>query len=280
MKLYLYAKSGHSIGLDATRRCAAIASALQQFDPILCTTDFRAGAYAKEELGIKKYVSVDVLSNLPNIMERGDMLIYESDEASDFMEKHMQEFCSLLYKVGKDIPQTIINSALFNTQNHTTKNEKAFFFGDDDYNNSLLQLCENETQQELPLQLGHYFFLGNNKKLAPYFSAILEEEEYIDTINTTKYLLSGSVNACLESVASGNYPVLFLREDKSYENIELIEKMNIPIVAGNTLGEIIENFNQVIENYPEITSFENANLENVFNAIEKMFKRFEAIQKN
>ena len=42
MQVYLYAKSGHTVGLDATRRCAAIANALKEFDPILCTSDFRA----------------------------------------------------------------------------------------------------------------------------------------------------------------------------------------------------------------------------------------------
>lgn len=128
MKLYLYSKSGHSIGLDATRRCAAVASLLEEFDPILCTSDFRAGAYAKEELGIKKYVSVDLLSNLPNMMQRGDILIYDSDETNDVMEKHMRDFCSLLYKIGEDIPKTFVNNRLLNANTSVTKYEKAFFW--------------------------------------------------------------------------------------------------------------------------------------------------------
>ncbi len=40
MKVYLYAKSGHTVGLEATKRCATIANALKVFEPILCTSDF------------------------------------------------------------------------------------------------------------------------------------------------------------------------------------------------------------------------------------------------
>ena len=56
MKIYFYAKSGHTIGLEATKKCATIINILKNFDPILCTSDFRAGAFAKDNLGVKKYV--------------------------------------------------------------------------------------------------------------------------------------------------------------------------------------------------------------------------------
>ena len=255
MQVYIYAKSGHSLGLDATRRCASIAALLQEFDPILCTSDFRAGVYAKEYLGIKKYVSVDVLSNLPNIMQRGDILIYDSDEASDFMEKHMREFCSLLYKIGTNIPFNIVNTSLFEPKINTNKT-KALFFGDDDYTNLLLNLCQNSSKHNLALLMGHYFFLGNETKLAPYFSSVLEEEEYIQTIQNTKYLLSGSINACLESVYCGNSPVFYQRADKNYDQIEWIEKLNIPIIKADSLKDIVNGFEEIITNYPVLSDFE------------------------
>ncbi|WP_419771119.1 MAG: hypothetical protein ACNI3C_04835 [Candidatus Marinarcus sp.] len=263
MKLYLYSKSGHSIGLDATRRCAAVASLLEEFDPILCTSDFRAGAYAKEELGIKKYVSVDLLSNLPNMMQRGDILIYDSDETNDVMEKHMRDFCSLLYKIGEDIPKTFVNNRLLNANTSVTKYEKAFFFGDDDYQDELLKLCENGSKHELPLLLGHYFFLGNDKKLSPYFSSILEEEEYIDVVSNTKYLLSGSINACIESVACGNKPVFYKREDKTYLEMDIITHFGIPIITGTQLDDMLKDFYQTVANYPQLKTFTNENLTNI-----------------
>jgi len=276
MQLYLYAKSGHNIGLDATRRCAAVAAFLQEFDPILCTSDFRAGAYAKEHLGIKKYVSVDVLSNLPNIMQRGDILIYDSDEASDFMEKHMRDFCSILYKIGSDIPKNIVNTSLFTPQNNT-QNNKAFFFGDDDYNNVLLNLCHKSKQHDLTLLLGHYFFLGNETKLAPFFSLILEEEEYIQTIQNTKYLLSGSVNACLESVYCGNSPVFYARCDKSYLDIELIEQLDIPIISSASLDEIVKEFEHIIHDYPLLNDFQWADVSFMTKEIQDIFNKYDTL---
>ena len=276
MQLYFYAKSGHSLGLDAVRRCACVAALLQEFDPILCTSDFRAGAYAKEYLGVKKYVSVDVLSNLPNIMQRGDILIYDSDEASDFMEKHMREFCSILYKIGTDIPLNIVNTSLFEPKVNTHKT-KAFFLGDDDYNNLLLTLSQNSSKHDLTLLMGHYFFLGNETKLAPYFSSILEEEEYIQTIQNTNFLLSGSINACLESVYCGNSPVFYKRPDKNYAELESIEKLNIPIIEADSLDNIIKKFEAIIGEYPTLNHFEAVDVSLVCANIKKKFEEYNQI---
>ncbi|RXJ66770.1 hypothetical protein CRV08_11935 [Halarcobacter ebronensis] len=267
MRVYLYAKSGHAIGLDATRRCASIAKILEEkgCDPILCTCDFRAGAYAKEILGIKKYVSVDVLSNLPNIMERGDILIYDTDEASDFMQEHMKDFCTLLYKIPEDIPSTIIDQEYF-TKKEDQKIEKLFFFGDDDYNNTLLKMRKNSPKQNIPLLCGHYFFLGNEKELEPYFSDLLEEESYVDSIQNAKYLLSGSLNACIESIKCGGKPVLFKREDKNYDD-DLIKKLNLPIIKTTSLEEAIDEFENVIKTYPKINELESFDINNIIKTI-------------
>lgn len=244
MQVYFYAKSGVNIGLDSVRRCASVASLLQEFNPILCTTDFSAGEYAKEYLGIKEYISINVLSNLPNIIEQGDMLIYDSNEGREFIEKHLKDFCSTLAKIGDVIPYDSVNTSLFKPQNNSGFS-KTFFFGDDDYTNILLNLCQNSPQQPLALLLGHYF-LENEKELAPYFSSILADEEYIKTIQNTKYLLSGSINACLESLYCGNSPVFYAREDKKDEHLSLLEKYNIPIITGDSLSEIIEKFEKII----------------------------------
>ncbi|QDF30314.1 hypothetical protein [Halarcobacter anaerophilus] len=276
MKVYLYAKSGHAIGLDATRRCAAIAKLLQEkdCDPILCTCDFRAGVYAKEELGIKKYVSVDVLSNLPNIMQRGDILIYDTDEASDFMQTHMKDFCTLLYKIPEDIPYTITHNDFFKKQEKHTI-EKLFFFGDDDYDNRLLKLCENSEKQNISLLWGHYFFLGNEEKLVQYFNEILNEESYIDSIRSTKYLLSGSLNACIESIKCGGSPVLLRRDDKEYDE-NLIKKLKLPTVKADSFEDMIKKFETIIEEYPKINFIDNFDINLIINEI---FVKLEAYKK-
>lgn len=256
MNVYIYAKSGHNIGLEATRRCAVIASALKEFDPILCTCDFRAGVYAKEELGIRRYVSVDILTNLPNMMKRGDILIFDSDETTEFMEEHMKDFCSLLYKVGTDIPTYIVDKSLF-TKNENPKLEKTFFFGDDDYNNILLDLTSNSSKQEINLLLGHYFFLGNETELEPFFDKLFTDEEYVSTISNSKFLLTTSLQSCFESIACGNNPVLLLREDKQYD-MEFISNLNLPTINYNkNLDKIVSEFEEKIFSYPTLNNIDN-----------------------
>ncbi|WP_298751752.1 hypothetical protein [uncultured Arcobacter sp.] len=275
MQVYIYAKSGHNIGLEATRRCAAVASILKEFDPILCTCDFRAGVYAKEELGIKKYVSVDVLTNLPNMMKRGDILIFDSDETTKFMETHMKDFCSLLYKIGDDIPDFIIDTSLF-VKNESPKLEKTFFFGDDDYENKLLELTNNSSKQELNLLLGHYFFLGNESKLAAYFNMLFTDEEYVNTISNSKFLLTTSLQSCFESIACGNNPILLLRQDKEY-NMEFISNLNIPTINYNeNLDKIVSEFEEKIISYPKLNEIDNFDFTPI---IEQVSKKIDAYNK-
>lgn len=261
MKVYLYAKSGHSIGLEATKRCAAIANELKEFDPILCTSDFRAGAFAKDLLGIKKYVNIDVLRNLYNIMEKRDILIYDTDETNEFMKNDMKQFCTLLYSVNTDLSDIVIDASIYN-KNKNPSIEKTLFFGDDDYNNLFLNLVEASTKYDIELLMGHYFFLGNEKIFKNHFSKIIDEEEYVETIQNSKYLLTASLQTALESIACGNKAVLFKREDKTY-NEKLISKINLPIIKESNLEKIIENFETIIKNYPQIENFNNTNLKNI-----------------
>ncbi|WP_122893816.1 hypothetical protein [Arcobacter peruensis] len=261
MKVYLYAKSGHAIGLEATKRCAAIVNELKEFDPILCTSDFRAGAFAKDLLGIKKYVNIDVLRNLYNIMEKRDILIYDTDETNEFMKNDMKQFCTLLYSVNSDLSDIVIDASIYN-KNENPSIEKTLFFGDDDYNNLFLNLVEASTKYDIELLMGHYFFLGNEKIFKNHFSKIIDEEEYVETIQNSKYLLTASLQTALESIACGNKAVLFKREDKTY-NEKLISKINLPIIEESNLEKIIENFETIIKNYPQIENFNNTNLKDI-----------------
>lgn len=261
MQVYLYAKSGHTIGLDATKRCAAIANALKEFDPILCTSDFRAGAFAKDNLGVKKYVNIDVLRNLHNIMQRRDILIYDTPEANDEMKKDMKEFCSLLYGIGDELNGIIVDESIYkNIPN--PKLEKTIFFGDDDYNNLFLEIIKDSEKFDINLLMGHYFFLGNEKIFINHFSNVIDEEEYVQTIQNSKYLLTTSLQTALESLACGNYPVLFKRIDKEYDEI-LIQQLNLPVIESTSLKELVNQFDIVIKNYPIISNFEILKLDTI-----------------
>ena len=278
MQLYIYARSGHNFGLENVRRTSAICNMLKLNDPILCTADYRAATFAKSELGIAKGMGVDIIGNLPNMMERGDILIVDdSNEASETMSEHMNQFCTHLYKFGVDIPFDIVDERYMNKVD--TLNQKALFFADDDYANWFLDFCSNSKKQNIPLVLGHYFFFGNEDKLKESFVDVLEEEEYEQTIKTTKYLLSSSVNSCIESLASGNNPVYFRRKDKEeIENIDLIEKYNIPVIDADNLDELCIKFDKCIENYPILEKYNKVNISKIEDEIKATLKKFEMIQ--
>ena len=281
MQVYLYAKSGHTVGLEATKRCAAIANALKEFDPILCTSDFRAGAFAKDLLGIRRYVNIDVIRNLHNIMEKRDILIYDTPEINDNMKKDMTDFCTLVYGIDDEIKGVIVDSSIYNKTDNTNLNklDKTIFFGDDDYNNIFLEMAKQSEKQEINMLMGHYFFLGNEKVFLDYFSNVIDEEEYVQTIKNSKYLLTASLQSALESLACGNFPVLFKRFDKNYDE-ELITNLNIPVIKGDNLKQLIENFSVIINNYPNINNFNIISFDTIVKNVKEKIDLYNKLMNN
>ena len=281
MQVYLYAKSGHTVGLEATKRCAAIANALKEFDPILCTSDFRAGAFAKDLLGIRRYVNIDVIRNLHNIMEKRDILIYDTPEINDNMKKDMTDFCTLVYGIDDEIKGIIVDSSIYNKMDNTNLNklDKTIFFGDDDYNNIFLEMAKESEKQEINMLMGHYFFLGNEKVFSNYFSNVIDEQEYVQTIKNSKYLLTASLQSALESLACGNFPVLFKRFDKNYDE-ELITNLNIPVIKGDNLKQLIENFSVIINNYPNINNFNIISFDTIVKNVKEKIDLYNKLMNN
>ena len=277
MQVYLYAKSGHTVGLDATKRCAVIANFLKELDPILCTSDFRAGAFAKDNLGVKKYVNIDVVRNLHNMMHRGDILIYETPEVNENMKEEMKEFCTLLYGIGEELNEIIVDESIY-IKNENPTIEKTIFFGDDDYHNLLLGIIEDSKKYDINLLMGHYFFLGNEKIFVNHFLNIIDEEEYVQTIQNSKYLLITSLQTALESLSCGNKPVLFRRIDKSYDE-ELIKKLNLPLIQSDNLEELINQFELIIKDYPIITNFKCTDFKIISSEIKEKIELFNKLVK-
>ena len=277
MQVYLYAKSGHTIGLEATKRCAAIANVLKEFDPILCTSDFRAGAFAKDLLGIRRYVNIDVVRNLHNIMQKRDILVYDTPEANEDMKKDMKEFCTLVYGIDNEIQGIVVDTSIY-TKQENPKLEKTIFFGDDDYYNLFLKLLEDSGKSNINLLMGHYFFLGNEKIFNNHFSNVIDEEEYVETIKDSKYLLTASLQTALESLACGNKPVLFKREDKIYDE-KLIHELNLPVIKASSLKDLLEKFDASINEYPIISNFNIINLENIKKEIKEKIDLYNKLTK-
>jgi hypothetical protein len=254
MNIHLYVQSGHSFGLEKVRKIAVIAKRLAQYDPLLCTADYRAATFAKDQLEVKKAGGVDLLTNMPNIMEKGDILIYDSNETTQTMLQHMKQYCTLLFNVGDDISSIVVDEIYKNSDKNTHTIEKLFYYGDDDYQDLLLQkIFEENKKFNIDLLMGHYMFFGNEEKLASYFSAIYDEEEYNETILDAKFVLTGSEHTALEVLANGAYPIIFTREDKEYRDLETLKGAGIPIIKNyDSMEDLVNQFNHIIETYPNL----------------------------
>jgi hypothetical protein len=124
--------------------------------------------------------------------------------------------------------------------------ERAFFFGDDDYEEDLLKNTGMFEGLDFDLMLGFYYFFDYEDKLAPAFKRMYEFEEYDDVIKHAKVLVSASPQAVLENLAAGGKPVFLQRPDYPRGSIPLFESLNIPIVDGfdrKSLMEIIGKIN-------------------------------------
>ena len=276
MDLYIYAKSSHRDGLENVRRCSAVARMLQEFEPTLCTSDYRAASIAKDTLGIKRTMGIDAVGNLPHTMERLDMLIYDNDEVTPQMHKQMDAFCARLYKMGEDIPFDLVDEEFFEPSAVTR--DKGVFFGDDDYKGWFLNFCEGSAKHDVALLNGNYFFFDSAAKLEKSFKQIEDEEKYFSVIKTTKYLLTASVHAALESLAAGNSPVYFKRGDKDLNTEYLIEKYDIPKVSGANLDTLMGAFDAICKHYPQTKKIEKFDITKIKEQIALTFKEYAHIK--
>jgi len=275
MKLWIYAKSSHRDSLDNVRRCGAIANALEEFEPTLCTGDYRATSIARDTMGVKNAMGIDAMGNLPHTMERLDMLIYDNEDVTPQMHQEMDDFCSKLYAVTKDLPLDIVDETYFIQSDFSIK--KALFFRDDDYDKWFLDFCKDSQKYELSILNGNYFFLDTQREFEKSFDEVIDEEEYEDIIKHTEFLLSASVHACLENLAAGNKPVFFLAKDKDTPSIEMIKKYNIPVASGENLDELMQSYESIIQNYPQTKKIEKFDYSAIKKDIESIFEEYKDI---
>ena len=278
MSLYIYAKTGHNYGMEDLRRCAFIYKELEDFDPILLVSDYRACTYASEFLNIDGATSVDVIKNVANVAVAGDSLVVCSDELNHNSEllEDMARFFKNIVVVGETIVELenvlYINSTFVDLEMYddiddmedfgdeyeededSMINTPVLFFGDDDYSKALLNLT-NKTQK-VALLKGYYFFMGYDEEIKDHFADILDEEEYFHTIEMSNSLITTSVYTCLESLSCGNKPILIKREDKEYANLHILENYNIPIYEFEDLSMVLDDIENIIQSYPNMLNIE------------------------
>lgn len=245
-RIFYYAHTGHRIGLDRFHRAAAIISALGEYEITLLTSDYRI-AQISHTYGIKRSVGVDVVRNIPQIASNGDIMIFDSAEANPAMLADMQRYFSVFIRISDEKEEQVypgeylinpyvkdekccnalaVDPLYFSPGEK--KEERVFFFGDDDYEEDLFKHKATLEASKLKLLLGFYFFVNYEEKLKDAFTDLIEPEEYRETILEAKLFVTCSPIAALQALASDSRPIYLQREDYTKDFLPLFERLNIP----------------------------------------------------
>ncbi len=243
MRLYYYIDTGHRVGLERLRRSSPVIRALQDMDidVTMLTNDFRAGEYAKEEFGIRRYVSVDVVRNIANIATPSDRLVFDSDDASISLLEDMIGYFGRLVRIS-DLPEgrelagelliasgnsDIVDPKYFEEREHTLG--EIFFWGDDDYDRKLLECADAFADLDIALLEGYYFFMQYAQELQGKFSSLFESETYDETLKGANRFVTSSHQSALEALAAGSRPVYVKKESSPSFFVERMRSYGIPV---------------------------------------------------
>ncbi|WP_457599175.1 HAD family hydrolase [Hydrogenimonas sp.] len=233
MKLYYYIDTGHRVGLDRLRRSAPVIRALEELgaDVTMLTNDFRAGEYAKEQFGIRRYVSVDVIRNIANIATPADAVVLDADGVGRSLIEDMAAYYRRFVRVSDDphdVPAAgellvsstregegifradIVDPRYFREVPHTLGD--IYFWGDDDYERRLLGLAEAFEDLDITLLEGYYFFFQYGGELRSKFAAVEENEAYDELLKGASRFITSSPQSALEALAAGSNPLYIHKE--------------------------------------------------------------------
>ncbi|MDD5405464.1 MAG: hypothetical protein PHE73_00825 [Sulfurovaceae bacterium] len=275
MNYYYYAHTSHKEGLESVRRGVACMKEAKQrgLEHKLLVNDFRAALVAKE-LGIDGAVTVETIRDLDLVLERGDMLLIDSNEELPFK---FERFCSE-FKVFR-MAQKCDEKPVFNEQiiypwlensifadsiynKYLPKTQRILFFGgDSDASKSILKHENFFDGLNMELLLGHYFFVDYEKELATIFDVMHESEEYTDLIRSSSHVITTSVQCALEAKISGAN-VVFISDShiekciknlfKTY-NINIVDDFNQNIIckflSEDTKTEVIKLINVTYDTF-------------------------------
>jgi hypothetical protein len=263
MRLFYYVHTGHRIGLDRFRRAATIIRALGDVDITLLTSDFRIASAARD-YGVKRAVGVDVVRNIPQIAQNGDKIIFDSAEINPVMLDDMTRYFSTFIRISDDpddqkhpvellvspylegdgiFKGVAVDNACFEAKEKTIA--RAFFFGDDDYEEDLAAQQGNFAGLDLELLQGFYWFLGYGNKLAGSFKTLHDEEAYAEVVARSAVFVTSSPQAALENLAGGGKPVYLQRQDYPAGFIPLFDSLGIPVLQDFDNVRLTETLNSV-----------------------------------
>ncbi len=242
MTIYFYAHTDNRVGLDRLRRTVALLKEFGEFDTYLMTTEFRSATYAKRVLGVKKAVGIEDFRNIGTICQRGDIIIYDSDEHNEAIHEEMIDYFGRFFRISYDpkalpkegeylisphaLGERIINGVLIDRDylKSTTKEKRIFFYGDSDYEKRVLKIAPDLKEFAFELLEGFYFFVDIAEKVEGYFKNIYEAEEYPQRVKQASLFLTHSPQSALEAAASGAKTIYF---GESEEYAPLLHRANV-----------------------------------------------------
>ena len=266
MNIFYYTHTGHRFTLARFRKAVAIINSIPEVEITLLTSDYRIASFSRD-FGIKKAIGIDVLRNIPNVANHGDILIYDSDEHNEEQLQDMiyyfskfirlstleNDFCrkgEFLINPYIENSETTLNSLPVQSQffgKFQKDIDVTFFFGDDDYDKDLLKYAKNFGDFKPNLLLGFYYFMGYENELNPYFDKIFEVEDYDDVIQKSKFVVTSSYQTALETLASGGKPIYIEREDRDDSPNKFLSDLGIPILKNFDSQEILKALSKNIE---------------------------------
>ena len=244
--LYYYAYTGHKIGLDRVKKAAAVIKELETngVECRLLVNDFRAGLAARE-FGINESITIETIQDIDAVAQMGNSVIIDSPEDDHGrLEKYCNEFHAVFVwrQSAEDsvrFSETLLDGvAVDKAYEEATKLEKKerklFFLNDADYEKALLNNSTLFENRGLELVLGHYFFVKYEDDLAKIFSILHEPEEYMDLVQSSKTVITSSLQTAFEAKTSGACVYfLNLRNENaaavnylSFNGIEVVERID------------------------------------------------------
>ncbi|MRI83971.1 MAG: hypothetical protein C6I00_06080 [Nitratiruptor sp.] len=253
--IYFYVHTDNRRDLDRLRRSAALAKGMEAkgIDVYFMTTDFRAATYAKT-LGIKRSVGIEDFRNIAQICQRGDTIIFDSDEYQEMpgIHQEMVAFFGHFIRISYDpndrpIPgellispylhgDEIIDAILIDPDyfhDGEPRVEALCFWGDADYEGHFLQEASKLQLLGLHLLEGVYFFADYEERLAPFFAQIHQPQDYPRLLPFAKLLLSASPQSLLEGVAGGARVLYWPKGRTSYD--PLLGELGVAVWDGGDL---------------------------------------------
>ena len=252
MRVYYYINTGHRVGLDRLKRSAPIINALENMgiEITMLVNDFRAGEYAKEQFKIKKYVSVDVVRNIANIASTQDILIFDSQEESRAMWEDMASYFHKFIRISdnpddfaqkseillssmkeiEDAPQVDVVDSRYFEDNEDHNGGIVYFWGDDDYEQKLLESSDAFKGLDVTLLEGYYFFMQYGNELSKKFKSVKESEYYDEVLKSAEIFITSSPQSAFEALAAKSYPIYIKKPGISDAWDRKMEKYGVPII--------------------------------------------------